>query len=140
MTAGRPTDYDATVIGEAVISYIGDCKQQFYLPTIAGLAVELSVSRDTIYEWAKHHPEFSDILEQLKALQESMLIQNGLKNEYNSTITKLMLTKHGYHDKQETDVTSKGDKMTFALISYANPDTAQVQPEELPAPSTESTG
>jgi hypothetical protein len=41
-----------------------------------------------------------------------MLIQNGLKGEYNATITKLMLTKHKGEDGQpysdKSDITSGG--------------------------------
>jgi hypothetical protein len=45
------------------------------------------------------------------AAQASQPIQNGLVNNYNSTITKLMLTKHGYSDKQEIDHSSKGERI-----------------------------
>ena len=116
MAAGRPSEYDAERIGAAISDYIGACKAHAYLPTVEGLAVHLSVNRSTIYEWRKEHPEFSDILEQILALQASMLIQNGLKGEFNSTITKLMLSKHKgedgqpYMDKQ--DISSGGQPIT----------------------------
>jgi hypothetical protein len=45
-------------------------------------------------------------LEPLLAAQGSQLIRNGLKGEYNPTITKLLLTKHSYTDRQ--DITSGG--------------------------------
>lgn len=113
MAAGRPTEYDAATVANAVIRYTTACKNQNYLPTIEGLAVHLEVARQTLYDWAdpksdRYHPEFSDIFEQLKAAQASQLIQNGLANNYNPTITKLMLTKHGYRDKQEVDHTTDG--------------------------------
>lgn len=106
MVMGRPTEYDADVIAKQVLTYTELCKQQFYLPTIEGLAVHLCVARQTLYDWADkesdhYHSEFADILEQLRAAQASQLIQNGLKGEYNPSITKLMLTKHGYADRQE---------------------------------------
>lgn len=109
MTAGRPTEYDAEAISKGVEGYIDLCKSQSYLPTIEGLAVHLCVARQTLYDWAdpkseRFHEEFSYIFEQLKAAQASQLLQNGLVGAYNSTITKLMLTKHGYKDK--SDVTS----------------------------------
>lgn len=118
MTAGRPTEYDAIKTAKAVSKYLSDCKRQFYLPTIEGLAVHLGVWRSTLYDWAApssdvYHVEFHDIFEQLKALQASMLIQNGLKGEYNATITKLLLTKHNYSDKQETDIKSDGKAIVF---------------------------
>ena len=116
MAAGRPSEYEAERIGAEISRYIDLCKQQTYLPTVEGLAVHLSVGRTTIYEWRKEHPEFANILEQLLSLQASMLIQNGLKGEFNSTITKLMLSKHKgedgqpYMDKQ--DISSGGQPIT----------------------------
>jgi hypothetical protein len=106
MAVGHPTDYEEAAVKKAVGKYVVDCKKQSFLPTIEGLAVHLNVARKTIYNWADEHPEFLHILEQLKAAQASQLIQNGLVGVYNSTITKLMLTKHDYTDKQ--DITTEG--------------------------------
>lgn len=78
-----------------------DNRLKVKLPTIEGLAVYLGVHRDTIYEWSKLYPEFSDILEELRATQADRLMNNGLSGDYNSTIAKVLLTKHGYNDKQE---------------------------------------
>jgi hypothetical protein len=97
----RHSDYDAEEVAKDVSKYIKNCKEQFYLPTVEGLAVHLEIARSTVYACAKVFPEFSDILEALLAAQGSQLIQNGVTGEYNSTITKLMLTKHGYTDKME---------------------------------------
>jgi len=101
---GRPLEYEAVKIAKGVAAYITASKKQHYLPTIEGLAVHLCVARETLYAWAKKFPEFSDIFEQLRAAQASQLIQNGLIGTYNSTITKLMLTKHGYVDKAHVEV------------------------------------
>ena len=87
------------------------------LPSIAGLAVYLKISRDTVYEWSKLYPDFSDILAEILAEQEKRLMEAGLKGDYNSNIAKLALGKHGYHDKVDTDVTTKGEKVKgFELI------------------------
>lgn len=113
MAGGRPIEYNAVKHAKGVAAYVNECKKNFYLPTIEGLAVHLSVARATLYDWADKYPEFSDIFEQLRALQASMLIQNGLKGDYNATITKLILTKHDYRDKQETDIKSDGKAIVF---------------------------
>jgi DNA-packaging protein gp3 len=98
---GRPSEYDPIKHPAGVASYIELCKQQSYLPTLEGLAVRLGVARQTLYDWGtagseRYQLHFPDILEQLTAAQASQLVQNGLINNYNPTITKLMLTKHGY--------------------------------------------
>lgn len=124
----RPTDYNKDIV-KKVKQYLEDSvddeiqqtigmsakgtelfknKVIVNIPTIEGLAVYLSVHRDTIYEWEKEHKEFSDILAKLRAKQATELINKGLSGDYNSTIAKVLLTKHGYRDSQE--VTGKDGK------------------------------
>lgn len=77
------------------------------IPTIAGLAVYLGVSRSTLYEYKKLNNEFSDTLEMILQNQERLLINRSLTGDFNATIAKLMLANHGYSDKQEvTNTTS----------------------------------
>lgn len=68
------------------------------LPTIEGLALYLGINRDTLYDWETKDSEFSDILNTLRAKQADMLINNGLSGNYNPTIAKVLLTKHGYRE------------------------------------------
>lgn len=118
MAEGRPTDYDAATAIQGVSDYMQLCKEQTFLPTVAGLAVQMGVARSTVYLWAKEHREFSDILELLLSQQESQLIQNSLVGMYNAPITKLLLTKHGYNDKQ--DITSDGKAIEGNKIVLTN--------------------
>lgn len=116
MPAGRPTGYNEVTLNKAK-KYLDDAvssalSESGGLPSIAELALHLDVSRDTLYEWSKVHEEFSYILSKLLTAQEMKLLDNGLSGKWNSTITKLMLTKHGYSDKVETDVTSKGESIS----------------------------
>lgn len=89
------------------------------LPSIEGLARYLGVNRDSLYQWEKEHEEFSDILDSVRAEQAERLINNGLSGDYNPTITKLMLTKHGYSEKVETDVTSGGQPIQLQWSSQS---------------------
>ena len=82
------------------------------VPNIAGLACYLSKARSRVYEYGEQNEEFKDILESILALQESKLLSGGLKGDYNPTITKLMLTKHGYSDKSEVDNKSSDGSMS----------------------------
>lgn len=71
------------------------------IPTIAGLACFAGKRRSTIYEYANNHEEFSDIVEGILALQENRVINGSLRGLLNPTISKLLLSKHGYTEKQE---------------------------------------
>ena len=68
------------------------------IPTIGGLALAINCARSTLYDWAAKYPEFSYIMEQLGANQENGLINKGLSGDYNPTISKVILTKHGYRE------------------------------------------
>ncbi|WP_334468197.1 DNA-packaging protein [Arsenophonus sp. PmNCSU2021_1] len=77
------------------------------VPSVAGLACYLGISRSTAQEYAKENQEFSGTLEAIKTIQENSLINKGLTGEFNPTIIKLMLSNHGYAEKQETALRGK---------------------------------
>ena len=124
----RPTDYNEKIL-EKTKKYVKDTEDDeiqqtigmsakgtelfknkiiVNIPTIEGLAYALQINKDTIYEWEKIHPEFSDVIDDLRAKQANALINKGLSGDYNPTIAKVLLTKHGYRDSQE--VTGKDGK------------------------------
>lgn len=90
------------------------------LPTIERLSIILDVHRDTLYEWEKDNKAFADILRKLRASQADKLLQNSLIGRYNAVITKLMLSKHGYIEKTEQDLTSGGDKIETNTIVFTD--------------------
>ncbi len=109
---GRPTDYTPELLGKAR-AYLEEFKPESgVLPTIEGLALHLGISRQTVYAWRSEilegtkelaKPEFTDIVERILATQAKTLIEKGLSGDFNSSITKMMLGKHGYSDKQEIE-------------------------------------
>lgn len=113
---GRPTKLTSELLAKAR-EYLDTCRDEMteqgklsvQLPSIAGLARFLNVGRRSIYDWqtndSEANKEFSHICEEVMAEQEKRLTGNGLAGTYNPTITKLLLTKHGYSDKQETEHT-----------------------------------
>lgn len=119
---GRPTKFTADTLKIAQ-EYIADCEDStddngrlnVSLPTVAGLAIRLGVSRETIYAWKSEDKEFSDVYQELMAKQEVQLLNNGLSSKYNSNIVKLMLGKHGYSDKQEL-LGKDGDKLEMGVV------------------------
>ena len=107
MITGRPTKLTDALIEKAAKYANSDyMTQSEVIPTIEGLAVYLDVSRSTIYHWKTENRDFLDILDGLMARQAKELFSNGLTGDFNPTITKLILTKHGYSDRVEQDVTS----------------------------------
>jgi len=113
MAGGRPSKYSEEILVKTE-NYIENFhKHDDLIPSTASLSLVLNVNRDTLYEWGKNHPEFSDMLDRLQKTQEKVLLTGGLSGNMNSTITKLVLSKHDYSDKVEnrTDITTKGDKI-----------------------------
>lgn len=105
---GAPSTYDQDLIDKAKDYLENFAEYEQLVPTVAGLSLHVGKHRSTVYEWANDadKPELSDILCQLMAKQEILLVNKGLSGEFNSAIDKMMLTKHGYSDKQEIDVNS----------------------------------
>jgi len=106
---GRPTDYNDNILRKAN-KYLSTCIDKedknggvikANLPSAVGLAIYLGVDKSTIYLWGKEHEEFSYILNNVQTAQEQRLLNKGLDSGYNSTIAKLVLSKHGYRDSQE---------------------------------------
>jgi len=119
----RPTDYTPDIVQKAKdYIYVPVAAHGDDIPTIAGLALYLQLSRETIYAWAKDptKSEFSDIVSDILAAQENTLVQKGLKGDFNPTITKLMLSKHGYVERQ--DITSADKPVAPLLVRFLGDD------------------
>lgn len=130
MAGGRPTDLTPALLAKAK-GYLASLKPDLYnevsktwdvdLPSVAGLACYLDVSRETIYAWAKDEENvvISDTLTKVQRTQEQKLIKGGVGGAYNPSFSKLLMTKHGYADKVDSDVTTGGEKineLTPAMI------------------------
>jgi transposase-like protein len=79
-TVGRPTDYTE----EAGARLIQAMTQGYSITAAAGV---LGVHRDTIYEWAERHPEFSDALKKGKARRVFKLETDLLHTTDGPTVT-----------------------------------------------------
>jgi hypothetical protein len=87
------------------------------IPSAAGLSIFLDVSRATLYNWAEKDDRFLDILEKVNTHQEHKCLNGGLSGDYNSTIAKLVLGKHGYKDQQETDLRAHVETSTPVIFT-----------------------
>jgi hypothetical protein len=110
MPGGRPSDYNDKTV-DKVVEYLETYRElDQVIPTIMGLARFLGVTTQTLHEWKQHEDkkEFSSVLRQLMDLQGESLINKGITGEFNSTIAKLILTKHGYHEKSQVEHMGEG--------------------------------
>ncbi|MCK5218084.1 hypothetical protein KAR10_01095 [bacterium] len=109
-TVGRPTKLTPELVKKAQ-HYLDNFKEEYgdSIPSVVGLALVVGVRRETLHVWANkdggfYNEEIAEIMADLNATQERVLINSGLNGAFNSNITKLVLGKHGYHDKQDTHV------------------------------------
>lgn len=95
------------------------------VPSIAGLAVFLGVTKVTLHEWKRKGVEsansddveqFSYYYEQCQVKQEQKLINCGLTGDFTPAIAKMLLAGHGHSDKIEQAHTSPDGSMTPTII------------------------
>jgi hypothetical protein len=119
--AGRPTDWSEEIEEQAwdyIKTYASE--HDHAVPSIVGLCSVLGRGKTTIYTWAEdENKQFRDILDAIKEKQELVTFNKSLKGEYNATIAKLLLGKHGYHDKQSTEMSgANGGPIQVADVSF----------------------
>lgn len=130
---GRPTKYDAKYC-EEILEYFDPAKNLTLIsinkdgtpnlaafPLLAGFAWKLGVSRDTLHEWAKRHPEFSDAYARAREAQEVILATGGLNGAYNATFATLTAKNIlGWRDKTDLEhATKPGDPIIGLLGAIA---------------------
>ena len=121
----RPTKYSEELLDIARDYLKNFRKHGDFVPSVEGLADTLDIHRDTVYDWKDKYDEFSDIYKKVLTKQARGLINGGLSNEFNASTTKMMLTKHGYSDRIETDISSSDGSMKPTVIELVG-----VRPDE----------
>lgn len=110
---GRPHELTPEIREKALLYLLDGFKEAGdTVPTVEGLACFIGKSRRVVYKWAGEDEEFMHIVDGVMTAQGKLLINGGLLGDYNPTITKLLLTKHGYSDKVENNHTSSDGSMT----------------------------
>ena len=111
---GRPTKYSQAIVDKAQ-HYLDNYEEYGHkIPSSAGLSLVLGLSRETLRSWSKDDgkKEFLVILDRIHQKQECVLLDNGLTGKFNAAITKLVLGKHGYHDRPE-----QGDAQIQVIVN-----------------------
>lgn len=120
---GRPSKYNEEIQELAEDYLLNYAQDGDLVPTLVGLALHLDVATNTIYNWAnENNPEFLRVFTRLEQMQHRKLVNGGLSGDYNPAITKMMMTKHGYSDKQEIDHRSGDSSMSPTRIELVAPD------------------
>ena len=84
---------------------------------ISAYARHIKVCEDTIYEWAKVHPKFSESLKKVKKMQLEHLVTNGLLNLFAQPFAIFTMKNIcGWRDKKEIE--HKGAKEQKVVIVY----------------------
>jgi len=100
-TGGRPKKYTQEFIeaeAEAFLEWMQRPESVWY----ESFAVERGYDPDQLSIWAKENKKFSGVYRLSQGWQKSKLISGGLLNQYNSSITKLVLANTvGWTDKQQ---------------------------------------
>jgi hypothetical protein len=126
MPAGRPTKYTRELLDKCY-TYIAEWRTLGdMIPSQIALQEYIDISNACLNDW-KNDPEkeeFSRILDKINRLQQHELINKGLSGDFNSNITKLVLGKHGFHDKQETtnktEITLSDDELDMRIKALMN--------------------
>jgi len=99
-TGGRPIKYTKEFIekeADAFLKWMSKPDSIWY----KDFALERGYDPDLLSIWAEENQRFSGVYKRSQAWQQSKLIKGGLLNDYNSSITKLVLANTcGWTDKQ----------------------------------------
>ena len=115
MITGRPTTYDPQYCAIAI-----EIMEQGYSKT--ALAGKIGVCRDTIHEWSKVHPDFSDAVKRGEAARTAKLECDLLDARDGPTVTsRIFALKNAapdeWRDKREHQHTGKdGENLTFNVV------------------------
>ena len=119
---GRPTYYCEELEAQAW-RYVDAFEEHGHaFPSIVGLCKVLNRGKTTIYKWAEdENKNFRDILDAIKENQELVTFNKAMLGEYNATIAKLLLGKHGYNDKVDSNNISSDRSMSPSRIELVAP-------------------
>jgi hypothetical protein len=128
----RPTKLTPAVLKKAREYVDGGWRlERHAVPMIEGLALHIGTHRVTVREWVDNppteknqnetdkqfasrqrlHSQFSDIVNRLDTIQALELGSGALKNKLNARTANMMLSRHGYVERKETDITSQGQSV-----------------------------
>lgn len=114
MTAGRPLKFiDKDLLTSKIDGYFTDTKREEW--TITGLALALDTSRETLINYQERE-EYFDTIKKAKDMVEHSYEIDLKKSGRTGTI--FALKNFDWKDKNETDLTSKGESFNPVLVKF----------------------
>jgi hypothetical protein len=103
---GCPLKCTPEVVAKVKEYVDGGWRAEDVIPQKYGLSEYVGVALNTLENWYKNKvdEEFLILYERVMPKQARELINGGLKGDFNPAITKMLLAKHGYSDKVETEI------------------------------------
>lgn len=145
---GRPSKYKEEYCEKIIEYFSGDPIEKIDgglkanpLPFLSNFARSIGVCHDTIIEWGKQHPKFSEAYAHAKELQKQHLIQCGLLGLYNprfAIFTAKNITS--MRDQEEHLHVGDKDRPIEILVfkkdkdGQGNDTSAEVRNDDAPAP------
>ena len=109
---GAPSQYSKTILSKAK-EYLDQWEELGdYIPQLCGLSEHCQICETTRQKYEKEHEEFAAVCARVRARQQRVLINKGLSRQADASLSKLLLMKHGYSDRVETDIKSSDGSMS----------------------------
>ncbi len=113
---GRPLKFKTVEeLDQAITAYFRDTKEDEW--TITGLALALDTTRQTLINY-EGREEFLDTIKKAKLKVENGYEKDLKKHGRSGTI--FALKNFDWRDRQETDVTSGGEKLLPLMVKFLN--------------------
>lgn len=108
---GRPKKYQTEEeLSQAIETYFAKTEESKEIANKAGLCHSLGISRETYSQYLKEYP---DTIKETNVRLENIWIQRLASNAPTGAIF-YMKNAFGYRDRQETDITTKGNEVVFS--------------------------
>jgi hypothetical protein len=128
---GRPTKYDPKYC-EEIIEYFdkklfkeasfGKNPELNDFPTIEYYAAKIrGVTRQTLINWTKEHPDFLEAFNRAKDLQQALLLQGGISRAYDSGFSRFIMNSISDTYKEKTVVDVSDETKGLIKLAYALP-------------------
>jgi transposase-like protein len=129
MAIGRPSEYKPEWMLNKAIDLMSEGASK------VEVAAELGITRETLYDWMKKHPEFSDTIKKGEQLCEAWWEKHGRRSlhdqKFNATLWYMnMKNRFKWSDRQEQTIDLTANVSTSQKIQEAEARVKKVEKEK----------